>query len=542
MYSNHDQKRVSNQYTEEYRTKPNAIESRNNDDQFLLGTEVLISDSVSESSSSSSYGDIEDPDQMNAAFVACNMDLIHRSFFSDASCLMYYIDNVSPAPPSIPLPSTSSVPSYKYACAATDQQHQTPCVMVYSVDSTKDEETNALTPHSDTTYSTLSPCYPTTDPRVPSTRSNSSANTVCSLESTAISVEEIISKPRSISQLVHFGMIDRLILDQNGSRYLQRLLKTTRNAAEVSLMIRYCIDKLDLVALSEDVYGNYIVQLFFQRTDEVEQQVLLHTAINDNLLRLSKSIYGCRVIQKCLSCISNRKMLREMVGCFDAQSKHNGLLAKALVCPYTNHVVQAILDLKLDAQYVAFIKRELERTLPFYCEHIIGCRIVQCLIKNYGDKLNVLKLMCDDRHLYLSKTKYGNYVIQCIIKRGEWYSNFDTISVFRDKLIEDVFHEHNILYLSKNKFGSNVVEECIKVANEKQRSYLVNVLASNHYMIPAMINHCYGNYVIRALLSESTKANQIAMIKFIRFYCTNNIIIKNDVIKEMNRIRTKYQI
>eukprot|EP00483_Globobulimina_turgida_P001234 UN01236 len=231
-----------------------------------------------------------------------------------------------------------------------------------------------------------------------------------------------------------------------------------------------------------------------------------------------------------------------MVSCFAEQCKKghrdddNDKISQCLVCPYTNHVIQAIFDLKLDCKYLHFIKCELEKNLSFYCEHIIGCRIIQCFIKNYGDELNILKLICNDNHLYLSKLKYGNYVIQCVIAEEEWYSDLESMLVFKNKLIEDVFHHQNILYLSKNKFGSNVVEKCIAVSNKKQKLFLLNVLTNNHYIIPSMINHCYGNYVIKALLRASTRKNQLALIKAIRFYCANNII-KKDLVKEMDRIQ-----
>lgn len=345
-------------------------------------------------------------------------------------------------------------------------------------------------------------------------------------------IGEIIASNLSITQICQLRLVCRLIANQNGSRFIQRLLKRTNNSQEISLLIKHCMERVNLLELSEDVYGNYIVQLFLSKCCATEQQALLDMFINDNFLRLSKSMYGCRVIQKALSVISDIDLLVGMVSAFREQTKNDRMLHASLICPYRNHVVQAIIDLRLDARYIRFIGQELEQQLVFYCEHIIGSRIVQCFVKNYGDKLAVGALLKKDNHLYLSKLKYGNYVIQCIVDSGAWYANLKSIVQFKNKLIEDVFSHQNILFLSKNKYGSNVVEVCIKVSNKKQKNSLMTTLSRNHYIVPAMVQHCYGCYVVRSLLTESSRQNRAHLIRLVRAYCSESNI-KADLLDEM---------
>ena len=393
--------------------------------------------------------------------------------FCDDLCLRFYIDNKPIAEKSAP-PKPVTI---KVTEPVVKSSNSTPAS--YDAFSPRSPKHTGSSPDT--------PVYSATTSPVPTILNISDSSDFRNRD-----IGDIIQSNLSISQIVHSRLVCRLIANQNGSRFIQRLLKRTNNSAEISLLIRHCMDRVNLLELSEDVYGNYIVQLFLSKCNEMEQQMLLDMFIKDNFLRLSKSMYGCRVIQKALNCITNISMLCEMVEAFHEQTKNDRMLHESLICPYRNHVVQAILDLRLNARYIKFIGVELERRLVFYCEHIIGSRIVQCFIKNYGDKLNILKLLEKDSHLYLSKLKYGNYVIQCIVKKGAWYSNLKIIDEFKNRLIEDVFHHQNILFLSKNKYGSNVVEVCIQGSSKKQKNSLMHVLSRNLYIVPSMVQHCYG--------------------------------------------------
>ena len=281
----------------------------------------------------------------------------------------------------------------------------------------------------------------------------------------------------------------------------------------------------------------------------MEQKVLLDAFINANIVRLSQSMYGCRVIQKCLVTAKNKDFLGQMVRSFDEQTRGPQQVHDAMLGPYTNHVVQAMLNLKLDCNsYVLFIQKALESNLAFYGEHVFGCRIIQCFIKNYGDKLNVMKLMesggSQDGHLYLCTTKYGNYVIQCIIQKEEWYSSLPRMVRFRNKLIEDVSRWQQILILSKNKFGSNVMETCIKAANRKQKNAFLWAMVNHANCIPALLKHCYGNYVVKALLMASNPRNQVILMKAIEKSCptlrtneqSSQWKFAKDILKEVDRI------
>ncbi len=51
--------------------------------------------------------------------------------------------------------------------------------------------------------------------------------------------------------------------------------------------------------LMTDVFGNYVVQKLFEHGTD-EQRAILAEQLLGNVLKLTKSMYGCRVVQKAL--------------------------------------------------------------------------------------------------------------------------------------------------------------------------------------------------------------------------------------------------
>ncbi len=326
----------------------------------------------------------------------------------------------------------------------------------------------------------------------------------------------ILALKLSISDLIENDLFIRLTKDQYGSRYIQKLLNRSGGDLKrmISLLIIYLYDNkqtIDLIDISKHIYGNYLIQLLFSYGNEFHREILLNFFVYDSVFKLSQSKYGCRVIQKILFCVENEYQLIRLINCFQEQSKT--LLQECLLCCEINHVIQAIIELKLPFRTVEFIAKELENDLVLYCENIYACRVVQSFIKNYGNQLAVNKLFINGSHLFLSQVKYGNYVIQCIIKKNEWYSSLSKITQFRNKLISDVFSMQNILFLSKDKHASNVVETCIKVANQKQIEKLINSLCSNKaQLLSQIISDRFGNYIPKTLLQNCNQKQQEILI------------------------------
>lgn len=94
--------------------------------------------------------------------------------------------------------------------------------------------------------------------------------------------------------------------DQHGSRFLQKELEVVD-----SDMIQLVFEEVmpAVCSLMIDVYGNYVVQKFFDfGTDE--QRILLTRKLRGNVVPLSLHLYGCRVVQKALETLPGYLQVR----------------------------------------------------------------------------------------------------------------------------------------------------------------------------------------------------------------------------------------
>ena len=119
--------------------------------------------------------------------------------------------------------------------------------------------------------------------------------------------------------------------------------------------------------------------------------------------------------------------------------------------------------------------------------------------------------------------KHANYVIQCIIKKKEWYSNLGSFNQFRNQLIMNVFHHDNISHLSTDKYASNVIETCICVSNEQQIDILINSLClrDEANILKTMISDKFGNYIAKTLLKYCSMRQRLILVNTVHKYIIN---------------------
>ena len=76
-------------------------------------------------------------------------------------------------------------------------------------------------------------------------------------------------------------------------------------------MNHYANNSITVISFS-DVFGNYVIQKFFEYGTEPQKSELVGL-IKGHMLHLALQMYGCRVIQKALECV-NRTQRGELVG------------------------------------------------------------------------------------------------------------------------------------------------------------------------------------------------------------------------------------
>eukprot|EP01084_Bolivina_argentea_P282691 483952_1 len=491
----------------------------NSDDVFkMLETEGLIGSEIDDNYKKMTVGGYSNPFHSNSGDTSSNENDITNQFFealgigSDDIFDQFYFSN------------TSSPLS---------------CDKVYNNNNNEVEE--MVEEMISKSISPPLPCYSgytySSNPYTPYASTQQAVSPAAEPDFGAMSVHEILSLGLSISELIAHDLMGRIITCHDGSRFLQNVI----DSSLITLLLNHLIARHDLTQLSEDRYGNYSIQSLFEKGSDFDHSQLLNAFMYANVLRLSRSEYGCRVIQRALQCISAIDLIKELVFRLKRQaSARPGAMDECLVDANANHVIQAIINLELPFQNIEFLKIALESNFSFYCKHAFACRIVQCFIKKYGDKLAVNKLFENNGHLSACQSMYGNYVVQCIIKPNVWYCHLKGISKFRWKLITELFRGENVLFLSKNKFGSNVMESCVRVSTEKQIDGLIQVLCTrNLFVINQMIKHKFGNYVIKTLLNNATDKQQMQLVQTIEASWKNNQNVYTEILLlEIDRIKS----
>src|ERR1700761_4539660 len=82
--------------------------------------------------------------------------------------------------------------------------------------------------------------------------------------------------------------------DQHGSRFIQQKLETA-NSDEKDQVFREI--EPNAIQLMKDVFGNYVIQKFFEHGSQVQKKVLA-SVMKGKVVDLSLQMYACRVVQK----------------------------------------------------------------------------------------------------------------------------------------------------------------------------------------------------------------------------------------------------
>lgn len=91
-----------------------------------------------------------------------------------------------------------------------------------------------------------------------------------------------------------YGFIVEFSGDQHGSRFIQQKLETA-NSDEKDQVFREI--ETNAIQLMKDVFGNYVVQKFFEHGSQVQKRILAEK-MKGKMIDLSVQVYACRVVQK----------------------------------------------------------------------------------------------------------------------------------------------------------------------------------------------------------------------------------------------------
>ncbi|KAF9482775.1 ARM repeat-containing protein [Pholiota conissans] len=285
-----------------------------------------------------------------------------------------------------------------------------------------------------------------------------------------------------------FGHVVEFCVDQHGSRFIQQALEEATNEDKESVFSEIVPGNIEV--LVRDVFGNYVIQKFFEFGTPLQINILT-AAIEDQVDELSIHIYGCRVVQKALQIISEEQqssIIRRL-------EPH---ILKCIKDAHGNHVIQKLVE-AVPPERLDFLP-VICTNIPDLATHPYGCRVLQrCLeylpINYTRPLLNAINNCTMD----LINDQYGNYVIQFILEQGQNHDKATVLSSIRGKLV----------LLAQRKYASNVCEKALMCTDSESRSILINEIMIATPCVPGenpiltMVKDQYANYVLQRALTLS---------------------------------------
>ncbi|XP_054843326.1 pumilio homolog 2 isoform X5 [Eublepharis macularius] len=301
------------------------------------------------------------------------------------------------------------------------------------------------------------------------------------------------------------GHIVEFSRDQHGSRFIQQKLERA-TPAERQMVFSEILQAA--YQLMTDVFGNYVIQKFFE-FGSIDQKLALATRIRGHVLPLALQMYGCRVIQKALESISpDQQVINEMVKELD------GHVLKCVKDQNGNHVVQKCIEC-VQPQSLQFVIDAFKGQVFVLSTHPYGCRVIQRILEHCTAEQTLPILEELHQHTeQLVQDQYGNYVIQHVLEHGRPEDKSKIVSEIRGK----------VLTLSQHKFASNVVEKCVTHASRAERALLIDeVCCQNdgpHSALYTMMKDQYANYVVQKMIDMAEPAQRKIIMHKIRPHIT----------------------
>ncbi|XP_069081011.1 pumilio homolog 1 isoform X5 [Pleurodeles waltl] len=297
------------------------------------------------------------------------------------------------------------------------------------------------------------------------------------------------------------GHIMEFSQDQHGSRFIQLKLERA-TPAERQLVFSEILQAA--YQLMVDVFGNYVIQKFFE-FGSLEQKLALAERIRGHVLSLALQMYGCRVIQKALEFIPpDQQVINEMVRELD------GHVLKCVKDQNGNHVVQKCIEC-VQPQSLQFIIDAFKSQVFALSTHPYGCRVIQRILEHCLPEQTLPILEELHQHTeQLVQDQYGNYVIQHVLEHGRPED--------KSKIVAEI--RGNVLVLSQHKFASNVVEKCVTHASRTERAMLIDEVCTMndgpHSALYTMMKDQYANYVVQKMIDVAEPAQRKIVMHKIR--------------------------
>jgi hypothetical protein len=230
-----------------------------------------------------------------------------------------------------------------------------------------------------------------------------------------------------------------------------------------------------------------------------EQRTALINNAAHQLVKIALNQHGTRALQKMIEFISTPEQTQTVI---HALEDHVVELVQDL---NGNHVIQKCLN-RLSAEDGQFIYDAVGANCVVVGTHRHGCCVLQrCIDHASGEQRARLIAQITSNAFALVQDPFGNYVVQYILDLTEPHFTEPLCQTFRG----------NIPALSKQKFSSNVIEKCLRTAEVRVRSQLIEEMLSG-VELEKMLRDSFANYVVQTAMDYADEETRGRLVDAIR--------------------------
>ncbi|KAH9258202.1 hypothetical protein BASA81_003786 [Batrachochytrium salamandrivorans] len=336
-------------------------------------------------------------------------------------------------------------------------------------------------------------------PRRPSHSQQPQASST--LSSSLLAEHKVTGRHPTSQELV--GHVVEFSRDSHGSRLIQSKMET----GTMEEKLQYVTEALPYtLSLARDLFGNYVVQNFFDNADTVEQRDALAAALLGSINSLCTHPHGCRVVQRALFAVSSTRrndLIQELLEItnssthvsitYQSSTTTEHLIKSHSRDAHATHVVQKAvcalqrgvgikpsfkdvdfkegMDLDLNEQqrswaFLEIIEACVVRDVLGMSTHQQACRLVQKVLASCeqpSKRVQTILHQVFQNIDMLAIHQNGNFVLQHLLECTE-----PTLASRVQQFVCT-----NGVRLARHKFGSHLVEKALSCATQTQVNCII---------------------------------------------------------------------
>ena len=312
-----------------------------------------------------------------------------------------------------------------------------------------------------------------------------------------------------------------LLKDQNGSKATQELYRKSPENVKNEIFNKI---KSEIKNLSLGKFTNYFIKLIIKDNDK-EKIDIIYNSLKEDIIEMSSDLCGTYVLQELIPKLDENK-IEELSNIFVNKLNQCLNFVKLVLNKNFNHVLQLFIK-KQQMEKNSIICDKIIEQFNTFSKNKYGCFIIEALLTNCNNEsYEKIYKKTNENFNELIKDEIGNYLILFFLenkKNDEIYQNL----------------KGNVFNFSQDKYAVNSIERAVEKGNENQRKNIIEEILNSKEKINEedyliyLCKHDFGNYVVQHFLKYSDETTRNNLIEKIKSGLEINSINPNDELNDV---------